>query len=121
MQITSFENINLDYLKLMTGNDEEMTQTMLFMLLDEIPSEMQLMKEKSLEAGGPNMAEIKEISHKMKSTLAFVGNPKLTEANLEIENIARGNGNPSDLPAFFKKIDENLPAVLKDLEAAAGN
>jgi HPt (histidine-containing phosphotransfer) domain-containing protein len=114
----AFTKINLDYLDLMTDGDEEMRHTMLEMLLDEIPSEMEKMKSAWQKN---DLSDIKEISHKMKSTLAFIGSDPLTEANRAIEQVARGNGKSADFAALFSEIELHLPAVLEELTIAASN
>ena len=76
--------INLDYMKLMSDGDSVMMKMMLAMLLEELPIEIQKMKE-SLETG--NWEEMRALCHKMKSTLSFVGNDLLTESNLLEQNI----------------------------------
>lgn len=111
-----FTHLNLDYLNLMTDGDAEMRLVMLGMLCEEIPTEMAKMQacfEKN------DLDELKEVAHKMKSTLAFIGNDPLTEANRAIELIARGEGKPADLAAHFSILGEHLPAVLEELSAAA--
>ena len=110
------QHINLDYLDLMTDGDDEMRQTMLEMIIDEIPSEMEKMRE-SWQTG--DLSAIKEISHKMKSTLAFVGNDRLTEANRAVENIARGNESPAGFAEQFAIIEQELPLVLGELGLVA--
>jgi HPt (histidine-containing phosphotransfer) domain-containing protein len=118
MQEIAFTKINLDYLDLMTDGDSEMRTTMLEMLLDEIPSEMEKMKAAWQKN---DLADIKEISHKMKSTLAFVGSDPLTEANKAVEQVARGNGKTADFAVHFAEIDAHLPAVLEEISLAASN
>jgi HPt (histidine-containing phosphotransfer) domain-containing protein len=118
MQEIAFTKINLDYLDLMTDGDDEMRGTMLEMLLDEIPSEMEKMKAAWQKN---DLADLKEISHKMKSTLAFIGSDPLTEANRSIEQVARGNGKTEDFAALFGEIDKHLPDVLEELTVAASN
>ncbi len=110
------EHINLEYLDLMTDGDDDMRQTMIEMILEEIPAEMEKMRG-SWQSG--DLAAIKEISHKMKSTLAFVGNDPLTEANRAIENIARGNGSQADFGAHFDEIFKTIPIVLGELGMVA--
>ncbi len=107
-------HINLNYLNEMTDGDEDMRQTMLEMILDEVPSEMEKMRDQWLSG---DLAGLKETSHKMKSTLAFVGNRRLTEANAAVEQIARGNGQVANLANLFWDIEEELPFVLNELGA----
>lgn len=111
-----FTHLNLDYLNLMTDGDADMRLVMLSMLCEEIPTEMAKMQacfEKN------DLDELKEVAHKMKSTLAFIGNDALTEANRAIEFIARGEGNPDELATHFSTLGEHLPGVLEELSVAA--
>jgi HPt (histidine-containing phosphotransfer) domain-containing protein len=82
----------------MTGNDEEMKQTMLGMLAEEIPVEMEKM---SAAHDNKDWNELFNISHKMKTTLAFVGNEKMIAINKEVEHAARHQQN-------LNKIEEQV-------------
>lgn len=74
--------IDLSYLELMSDGDAEIKATLLGMLLEEPLEEIALMKS---QAASSHWDELKKTSHKMKSTLAFVGCAPLTEANREVE------------------------------------
>lgn len=107
--------INLDYLEMMTGGDLEMRQMMLKMILVELPTEIEKMRP-LVEAKLWN--ELKEISHKMKSTLAFVGNDQMTFANRDIESICKSLNGTEDLPSLVETLENLLIPILKELEAA---
>ena len=66
MSVATFRHINLEYLETMTDGDADMMQTMLEMLIAEIPEEMDNMKQC---AEKEDWNEIFQISHKMKTTL----------------------------------------------------
>ncbi len=104
--------INLDYLRLMADNDEEMIQTMLAMLLDELPTELGKIRELSAVE---NWDELTRVSHKMKSTLAFVGNEAMSAANKELERITKYKTDLHQAPSLVATLDEHLPAVLNAL------
>ncbi|MBK8567729.1 MAG: Hpt domain-containing protein [Saprospiraceae bacterium] len=110
--------INLDYLRLMADNDEEMIQTMLAMLLEELPSEMDKIREL---AADKNWDELTRVSHKMKSTLAFVGNEAMSTANKELERVTKYKTDLHLAPSLVATLNEHLPSVLQALtnQAAA--
>ncbi|MEM8528672.1 MAG: Hpt domain-containing protein, partial [Bacteroidota bacterium] len=78
--------INLSYLDLMADDDLKMKKLMLEMLLKEIPSELKRMSQLYRQH---NWSDLRRASHKMTTTLSFVGNPTLSNANRSIENIAK--------------------------------
>ncbi len=105
--------INLDYLRLMADNDEEMIQTMLAMLLEELPDEMGKIRVLAAEK---NWDELTRISHKMKSTLAFVGNDAMTAANKDLERITKYKTDLHLASSLVEALDQHLPAVMEALE-----
>lgn len=113
MTDNKYKHINLDYLDLMADDDVDMKKTMLEMLFDE-PLEEIIKMQQMLQKEDLN--EIKAISHKMKSTLAFVGNNLLTTANKEVENIAQGNGSLNKLPTLLQALEENYKMAVIELK-----
>ncbi len=110
---SNFQFINLDYLDLMSDGDEDMKQTMIEMLLEEIPEEMDKMQALNEEG---NWKELREVSHKMKSTLSFVGNPSMTAANQQIEDIAKVGEGTDAIPALLATLLDLYPKVLEELK-----
>ena len=109
--------INLDYLKLMADGDRDMEKVMLEMLLTELPSEFDKMK--SLQHS-QDWQELSKVSHKMKSTLAFIGNEEITAANLKVEQLTKQESPPNNEDIIC--IGENmqifqnlLPEVISEL------
>lgn len=111
---TNFQFINLDYLDLMSDGDEDMKQTMIEMLLEEIPEEMEKMRNCHEEQ---DWKELREVSHKMKSTLSFVGNAEMTAANQQVEDIAKVGEGTEALPALLATIFDIYPKALEELKA----
>ena len=105
--------INLDYLRLMADNDDEMIQTMLGMLLEELPEEMGKIREL---CQAENWDELTRVSHKMKSTLAFVGNDDMTNANKELERITKYKTDIQLAPSLVAILDAHLPQVMSALQ-----
>lgn len=114
MNITS-SSINLEYLRLMADNDEELVQTMLVMLLEELPDEFE--KIKMLHQSG-DWEELGQVSHKMKSTLAFVGNKEMINANKEIEYLAKNNLDVHRINRLIATLEQYFPIVVQELKQA---
>ncbi len=112
---TTTTYINLDYLRLMADGDAEMEEVMLGMLLTELPSEFEKMEKL---CAAREWEELSRVSHKMKSTLAFVGNDEMTMANKSIEMATKNNENLEDVPGLISKIGHLMHPVLEELEAA---
>ncbi len=116
MGTTTINCINLDYLRLMADNDEEMVQTMLAMLLEELPEEMEKI---SALCETEDWDELTRVSHKMKSTLAFVGNDDMTNANKDLERVTKYKTDLQLAPCLVETLNAQLPAVIKALEREA--
>lgn len=117
MSSNNSKYIQLDYLELMTQGDTEMKATMMEMLADEIPTEILKMRDCATEQ---NWAEIREISHKLKTTLAFTGNEAMQTANREIEMLAKSNTDCERIPELLIILEELYPFVVEELLRANG-
>lgn len=118
---TTMKLTNLDYLKLMADGDLNMEQTMLEMLIEELPTEFDKMKTLYT---AKDWKELSQVSHKMKSTLAFIGNDELTAANLKIEHLTKQDSLPSIedvaiLEEMMVKFEGALPTVMEELQTIA--
>jgi HPt (histidine-containing phosphotransfer) domain-containing protein len=109
---TTTNYTNLDYLRLMTGDDEEMIRTMVGMLLEELPEELE--KTKTFYEA-ENWEDLKKVSHKMKSTMAFVGNEEMANANSEIEQRAKEMKDLDQIGGLIGIIESLMPHVLQEL------
>lgn len=106
--------IDLSYLDLMADGDELLKKLMLEMLLDEFPTEIQKMQELyKLES----WRELRGVSHRMKTTLSFIGNKLLSDINCQVEYIVRHQIDLEHLPPLFEKISRLAPNILLQLEA----
>jgi HPt (histidine-containing phosphotransfer) domain-containing protein len=105
-------NIDLSYLELMTDGDTEMKQTMLEMLLDEIPQEIMNLKNC---CSNSDWKALNEVSHKFKSTLSYVGSVILTNANLVVEEDSKLEKNLDGIKTQIGIIESHAPFVLQDL------
>jgi len=112
---TTITYTNLDYLRLMADGDADMEKVMLSMLLTELPAEFQKMKNL---CAAREWEELSRVSHKMKSTLAFVGNDEMTEANKAIECSAKNAEYLGDVAGHIATMSQFMQPVMQELEAA---
>ena len=112
MSDNKYTYINLDYMEMMSDGDVEMKKVMLDMLLEELP--MELDKMKSL-LDQQNWDELGSVSHKMKSTLAFVGNDEMTNANKDIELIAKSGEEVNTIAPLVNALKDLCPKVVQEL------
>ncbi|MEM0992512.1 MAG: Hpt domain-containing protein [Bacteroidota bacterium] len=110
---TIHQYINLSYLNLMADEDQQMKKLMLSMLLDEIPKEIEKMNHLYHQE---EWDELRRVSHKMKTTLSFVGNELLTTTNRSIGNIVKAQENLAKLPDLFGILNELFPKVMEELK-----
>lgn len=105
--------IDLSYMELMSDGDVEMKRLMLELLFEEPLEEIKKMR---VLATNENWTDLKSVSHKMKSTLAFVGNDELTDTNKEIEKIAMQVSDISKLPTLIAFLQETYEKALVELK-----
>jgi len=113
MKEKTYEFINLEYLELMADGDPEMKTVMLDMLLTELPEELNKMRT---EFNIQEWSTLGSTSHKMKSTLSFVGNPDMTAANKEIEGICKSEENTEQIASMLQTLEEVAPKVLEEIK-----
>lgn len=113
--MSTYQFLNLDYLNMMADGDEDMKATMIEMLVEEIPEEMEKMNQLYAAA---DWKELREVSHKMKSTLGFVGNEAMTKANSAIEDIAKfgGGDGVERLPESLAILSDVYPKAVQELK-----
>ncbi len=112
MDVNCYKFINLEYMEMMADGDESMKKIMLEMLVDELPQEIDKLSE-LCQAG--NWPDVGAISHKLKSTLAFVGNDEMTNANKNIESYAKDNSNVALIPDLVLTLKKLCPNTLAEL------
>lgn len=113
MEVKTFEHLNLDYLNLMTGGDADMQKMMLDILFEELPVELDML---TTHYDAQSWEELKSVSHKLKSTLAFVGNDPMTEANNQIEHKAMYVEDTDRIPALVAALKDHYPKVMEELK-----
>lgn len=113
MSVTTFNYIQLDYLETMTDGDADMMQTMLEMLIEEIPDEIGKMQT---ALAAKDWEELFQLSHKMKTTLSFVGNEDMINTNKTLEHCARHQESTDEIPAMVQKIADLSVKVVEELK-----
>ena len=56
-----------------------------------------------------------QVSHKMKSTLPFVGNEEMIASNIQIEQKAKAEVAPESIDILLDKLEELCPKALAEL------
>lgn len=106
--------IDLSYLEMMADGDDFMKKTMLDMLIEELPAEVEKLRKAYLEQDGE---DLKQVAHKMKSTLAFIGHDAMTEANATLEAIGKENADLQRATRHLEVMETHTPPVLAALAA----
>jgi HPt (histidine-containing phosphotransfer) domain-containing protein len=114
MDVKVYNFINLDYLDMMSDGDLEMKKVMLDMLFEELPQEISKMRQLT---DASDWSELKSVSHKMKSTLSFVGCDAMTSSNSEIELICKDGGDTSKVISLMEVIEGHLDKVMTELKS----
>ena len=114
MEVKSYQHLNLEYLELMTAGDAEMQKMMLDILFEELPVEIDML---STHYAAASWDDLKSVSHKLKSTLAFIGNKPMTTANDKIEHNAMYVEHTDEIPGLINEVKEAYPLVMAELKA----
>ncbi len=122
----NYKHIDLSYLELMSDGDADMKGILLDMLLTEPSGEFDKMQKLAAEQ---NWDELKQVSHKMKSTLPYVGFEELTETNKKIDKTLweRQNSGISEetiaqtVSALVNTVTELYTKALPELQDARNN
>jgi HPt (histidine-containing phosphotransfer) domain-containing protein len=112
MEVKTYQHLNLEYLELMTSGDAEMKKMMLDILFEELPVEIEML---STHYAAAAWDDLKSVSHKLKSTLAFIGNEPMTTANDQIEHNAMYVEHTDKIPGLISTVKEMSPLVLEEL------
>lgn len=108
----NYQHISLTYLDTIAADDEELRKTLLEMVHQELSSAI------------PNMmaaydrqewATLHGIVHKLKSTLAFVGNQELTATNRLLLNHLEQENYTADFPALLRLYQQLFPLIEMEL------
>ncbi|MCB0662242.1 MAG: Hpt domain-containing protein [Saprospiraceae bacterium] len=115
MKQTDFQYINLEYLEMVTDGDPEMKKEILGLVIDEIKNDMPRLN--ALSDSG-DWETFHHITHKFKSTLAFVGNELLLDTNREMEHRSKFKENLEGVPVLLQLVNELHPRVQNELDLA---
>jgi HPt (histidine-containing phosphotransfer) domain-containing protein len=107
--------INLDYLKIMTDNDSAMQKVMIQMILEELPIELVKLDQHINDA---DWEKAHEVSHKLKSTLSFVGSSIMSELNTKIMISAKNKEELHALPDVCMQLKDYSVQVINELTIA---
>ena len=113
MTASTQAQIDLSYLEMMADGDAFMKKTMLDMLLEEMPPELEKLRGAYLAQDGD---QLRQVAHKMKSTLAFVGNDAMTAANATLEEIGKEGTDLARAAAHLTVLETLAPAVMAALQ-----
>ena len=106
--------LDLSYLDMMADGDPFMKKTMLDMLVEELPTELEKLRQAFLAQDGD---DLRQIAHKMKSTLAFIGHPAMTHANAALEDIGKEGSDLQRASAHLTVLELYGPQVVDALIA----
>jgi HPt (histidine-containing phosphotransfer) domain-containing protein len=109
----TFRYLNLEYLDTMTGGDAGMRQEMLDMLKAEIPDELSKMV---VAANQSDWEEVFQLSHKLKTTLSFVGYAKMISLNKTVEYCTRNKVDLHEIPQMVSNLIKMSEHLMPELE-----
>lgn len=105
--------INLAHLRLFTMGDSDTEKMMLAEILAELKVESKKVPELVKAQMWPELARV---THKLKTTLPFIGNQELIDLNMKVEHASRSNSHLSEIPQWADQFFGLLPEVIKELE-----
>ena len=114
MNQVTYQYIDLSYLEEMAFGDAELKKTMLDMLFEEVPVELDKMRALTEVQ---DWDKLSSVSHKMKSTVSFVGNPALTEANRSIEHACKTGEETEHIPEWMNEVEHQFELSMPELRA----
>jgi HPt (histidine-containing phosphotransfer) domain-containing protein len=115
MTTTIFKFINFAYLDSLIDGDVETKQVIISTLLEEVPEEMgQLQKALAIS----DWNTFHEVSHKLKSTLAYIGNDAIFEANQNMMMASRSTDNLAQIPIWLSEVENLWEDIKPELNTA---
>jgi HPt (histidine-containing phosphotransfer) domain-containing protein len=105
--------VNLNYLRLMVGNDPATVRSILTSLVARLSIELD---EVVALCEAEHWDELTLASHKLKSSLAFVGNEQMTAANDELERLAGSRSELHRAPGLVRDLAARLPSIVRAIE-----
>jgi PAS domain S-box-containing protein len=113
-QIPKNSLVDLSFLYEHSFGNKEFEKNILELFLHEMPNEVSKLKS---AAAQQELQQVREIAHKMKSTVSFIGANDLREILQQIENQAKSsNFNQDEVNRNLKYITEKLDEIYPELE-----
>ncbi|MBX2875914.1 MAG: Hpt domain-containing protein [Saprospiraceae bacterium] len=112
MPDSPYKYVDLSYLESISGGDAETEKTILQMLLADMEQLCPMLRT-HFEA--PQMEELEKVAHKLKTSLAFSGNPDIMKSNDEVLEIARTQNEMDRVPTLIARIEELTPLIIQEL------
>lgn len=109
----NYQHICLDYLESMTGGDTELRYTLLNLVKQEVEEAVPTMKTALKDK---DWHTLQTISHKLKATLAFVGNQQMIKANERILISLEKQQYEATFLSWLNVMDQQMALVLGELQ-----
>ena len=109
----TYQYIHLEYLDTVAGEDQQLRKTLLEMVQQELSSSV---PEMALAYDTQNWEELHGIVHKLKSTLAFVGNPELIKINQNILSQLEEKNYSADFASWLSEYSHLSGPVRNELK-----
>ncbi len=115
MTMQAFKHLNLTYLESLIGDDDDTKMVIFSTLLEEVPEEIAKMEELIEKE---DWHTLHEVSHKFKSTLGYIGNDTIFDANQEMMMSARNMKNLHLIPSLLITVKETWALIEPEVIAA---
>lgn len=115
MLMQMYKHLNLSYLESLIGDDTETMAVIFSTLLEEVPEEITKMENLITNQ---DWHTFHEVTHKFKSTLAYLGNDEIFDANQDMMMNARNMENLDKIPALFEIVKNSWGHIQPEVEAA---
>lgn len=109
------QEIDLSYLREITGGENEIMAEMVDLFLSESPVHLNQMK---LELEQEKWLTFAAETHKLKPTLLYVGLQEIYEQVQTMESNARNKENLESLPDLYSSVRADIEAMFPKLEEA---
>lgn len=115
MTSAAYQYYNPAYLESLIGDDADTKMIIFSTLLEEVPEELNVMQSLLAQQ---NWHKFHEVSHKLKSTLAYIGNEAISAQNNTMMLNARNNTGLNDIPALLEDVKHLWSLIRPEIEFA---
>jgi CheY-like chemotaxis protein len=112
-----FENINMTYLKEVSGGDEFIFKLAINKYLESTPDSLDLINEHLADSDYDGLGKA---VHKLKSSVATMGMKKAKDTIIGIENILRNNLDKKPIPALVQQLEGMVQKSFSELRIVLG-